>query len=98
MMMQQPYMGQPNMMMQPNGMVQQPYMVQQPNMMMQPNVMMQPTMMMAPQPQVMVVNGSRRREKYCGPISWMIGIVLCVGTGLGPVVLCCPCDERDASY
>ena len=33
--------------------------------------------------------------KYCGPVSWMIGIILFVLFGpIAFVVLCCPCDER----
>jgi hypothetical protein len=37
---------------------------------------------------VHVVQQQYRTEKYCGPITWLIGIFLF------PCVCCCPCDER----
>jgi hypothetical protein len=37
---------------------------------------------------VYVVQQQYRTEKYCGPITWLIGIFLF------PCVCCCPCDER----
>ena len=89
MMQQQPMM----MQQQPMMMGQQPMMMgQQPMMMGQP-MMMQPPMMMPPSTVIMGGMG-RRQERYCGPLSWVIGIVICAVTGLGPVVFCCPCDER----
>ena len=37
---------------------------------------------------IYVVQQQYRTEKYCGPITWLIGIFLF------PCVCCCPCDER----
>merc|ERR1711964_869657 len=65
--------------------VQQPMVVQQP-------VIMQPMYAQAPpQPQqtVIVQQRRRRKENYCGPISWIIGIFVF------PCICFCPVDERE---
>jgi hypothetical protein len=37
-------------------------------------------------------------QPYCGPITCMIGMVLCFFTGFGFVVACCPCDTETVTY
>merc|ERR1719335_1872580 len=70
---QQPGVAQPVMVQQP--MVQQPVYAQQP-------------MYAAPQPQqVVVVN--QEKEKYCGPMSWLV----CLVFGF-PCIAMCPLDEH----
>jgi hypothetical protein len=37
-------------------------------------------------------------QPYCGPITCVIGMVLCFFTGFGCVVACCPCDVETRTY
>mmetsp|Transcript_47843 Transcript_47843/g.113685 ORF Transcript_47843/g.113685 Transcript_47843/m.113685 type:complete len:142 (+) Transcript_47843:187-612(+) len=33
-------------------------------------------------------------EAYCGPLTVVLGLFICVCFGCGCFVVCCPCDER----
>merc|ERR1711900_146238 len=76
----------PQVAVQPAQVVQQPMVVQQPVIMQQPMYAQAP-----PQPQqtVIVQQRRRRKENYCGPISWIIGIFVF------PCICFCPVDERE---
>jgi hypothetical protein len=37
-------------------------------------------------------------QPYCGPITWVIGLVICFFTGCGCIVACCPCDVETRTY
>ena len=37
-------------------------------------------------------------QPYCGPLTCMIGLVICFFTGAGCLVACCPCDTETVTY